>query len=71
MSLSILREFWKEQKKNLNLDVQEKSEKQTLFTNFSDEDLKLINVLNTRSLHVDEIKQTLNWDSSKVGKHLL
>ena len=57
--------------RNLNWDVQERSEQQTLFTNFSDEDLKLINVLNTRSLHVDEIKQKLNWDSSKVAKHLL
>ena len=57
--------------RNLNWDVQERSEQQTLFTNLSDEDLTLINVLNTRSLHVDEIKQKLNWDSSKVAKHLL
>ena len=56
--------------RNLNWDVQERSEQQTLFTNLSDEDLKLINVLNTRSLHVDEIKQKLNWDSFKVAKHL-
>ena len=38
------------------------------FTNLSDEDLKLINVLNTESLHVDELKKKLNWDSSKVAK---
>lgn len=36
-----------------------------------DEDLKLINVLNTESLHLDELKKKLNWDSSKVAKHLL
>lgn len=57
--------------KNLNWDVQEKSDQQTFFTNLSDEDLKLINVLNTESLHVDELKKKLNWDSSKVAKHLL
>jgi len=57
--------------KNLNWDVQEKSDQQTIFTNLSDEDLKLINVLNTESLHVDELKKKLNWDSSKVAKHLL
>jgi len=39
--------------------------------NLWDEDLKLINVLNTESLHVDELKKKLNWDSSKVAKHLL
>ena len=57
--------------RNLNWDVQEKSDQQTIFTNLSDEDLKLINVLNTESLHVDELKKKLNWDSSKVAKHLL
>ncbi len=57
--------------KNLNWDIQEKSDQKTLFTNLSDEDLKLINVLNTKSLHVDELKKKLNWDSSKVAKHLL
>ena len=54
--------------KNLNWDVQEKSDQQFFFTNLSDEDLKLINVLNTESLHVDELKKKLNWDSSKVAK---
>ena len=26
---------------------------------------------NKKSLHIDELKQKLNWDSSKVAKHLL
>ena len=57
--------------KNLNWDIQEKSGQQTIFTDLSDEDLKLINVLNTESLNLDELKKKLNWDSSKVAKHLL
>ena len=32
---------------------------------------KLVFKENIKSLHVDEIKQKLNWDSSKVAKHLL
>lgn len=57
--------------KNLNWDLQEKTVQQSLFNSLTNEEELIIEVLEQKALHVDEIKQKLQWHSSKIAKHLL
>mgnify|MGYP006429126119 FL=1 len=57
--------------KNLNWDVQDKHVQRSLFISLSDEEQKITDLLSVKPLHIDEIKQKLNWTSSKISKHLL
>jgi DNA processing protein len=57
--------------KNLNWDLQEKTVQQSLFNSLTTEEELIIEVLEQKALHVDEIKQKLQWHSSKIAKHLL
>ena len=57
--------------KNLNWDLQKQVVQQTLFTNLSDDEQRIIKVLEDKSIHIDELKQKLKWDSSNLAKYLL
>jgi predicted Rossmann fold nucleotide-binding protein DprA/Smf involved in DNA uptake len=57
--------------KNLNWDLQEKEVQQSLFNSLTNEEELIIEVLEQKALHVDEIKQKLQCQSSKIAKHLL
>jgi len=57
--------------KNLNWDLQEKEVQQSLFNSLTTEEELIIEVLQEKALHIDELKQKLQWHSSKIAKHLL
>jgi predicted Rossmann fold nucleotide-binding protein DprA/Smf involved in DNA uptake len=56
--------------KNLNWDLREKTVQQSLFNSPTIQVELIIEVLEQKALHVDEIKQKLQWRGSKIVKHL-
>lgn len=56
--------------KNLNWDLREKTVQQSLFNSPTIQVELIIEVLEQKALHVVEIKQKLQWHSSKIVKHL-